>query len=61
MDRLAAITAPRLAELAERTFVGKVPTLAAIGPVGQLASIEEIGAQLAGGTAAPGLRAAAHH
>jgi predicted Zn-dependent peptidase len=61
MDRLSAITAPRLAELAERTFVGKVPTLAAIGPVGRLASIEEIGAQLAGGTDVAGLRAAAHH
>ncbi|WP_182084662.1 pitrilysin family protein [Aureimonas sp. ME7] len=40
LDRLAAITAPRLADLAAATFLDTIPTLAAIGPVSRLPSID---------------------
>ncbi|GGD08298.1 peptidase M16 [Aureimonas glaciei] len=60
MDRLSAITAPRLSELAARTFLGKAPTLAAIGPVAQLPSMEEIVSQLDGKSGGPGLRSVAN-
>lgn len=61
MDRLSAITPRRLSDLAERTFVGRAPTLAAIGPIDRLPSLGEIETQLAGHPGATGLRAAAHH
>ncbi|WP_185985234.1 M16 family metallopeptidase [Aureimonas mangrovi] len=51
MDRLSAITAQRLAGLAETTFVGAKPTLAAIGPLKRLASLGELEERLAGGRA----------
>ncbi len=47
LDRLAAIDAERLTSLAEATFLGRAPTLAAIGPVSRLPSAAEIGATLA--------------
>ena len=56
--RLDAITAPRLADLAERLFVGTAPTLAAIGPVGRLPGSGELAAQLSG-TPQSGTRVAA--
>ncbi|GGE14267.1 peptidase M16 [Aureimonas endophytica] len=64
LDRLAAIDADRLAQLAAATFRGKAPTLAAIGPVSRLPSVEEIGAGLGDPSAGPGaasIRRAAHH
>ncbi|ALN73001.1 pitrilysin family protein [Aureimonas sp. AU20] len=42
LDRLAAITAERLAGLAQTTFVDAVPTLAAIGPVSRLPSLDQL-------------------
>ncbi len=42
LDRLDAITATRLAGLAEATFIDTVPTLAAIGPVSRLPSSETL-------------------
>lgn len=42
LDRLDAISAERLAGLAEATFVDAVPTLAAIGPVSRLPSIDQL-------------------
>ena len=61
MDRLSAITAPRLAELAGQTFFGQAPTLAAIGPVSRLPSLEDIDLQLSDGSRGADVRAAAHH
>ncbi|MBC8130553.1 MAG: insulinase family protein [Rhizobiaceae bacterium] len=61
LDRLSAITPERLSDLAERTFVGRTPTLAAIGPIAPLASLEDIGTQLSGRTGLEGVRSAAHH
>ena len=46
LDRLAAISAERLADLAGRTFLGSRPTLAAIGPVGHLPTIEALSERL---------------
>ncbi|MBO0662021.1 insulinase family protein [Jiella sp. MQZ9-1] len=46
IERLDAITAPRLADLAERIFTGSVPTLAAIGPVSHLPSAEALADRL---------------
>ena len=46
LDRLAAISAERLADLAGRTFLGSRLTLAAIGPVGHLPSIEALSERL---------------
>ncbi|MGV3548340.1 M16 family metallopeptidase [Rhizobium sp.] len=42
MDRLSGITTDRLTDLAGRLFFNTVPTLSAIGPVEQLASMDEI-------------------
>lgn len=42
LDRLAAISAERLADLAGRTFLDVKPTLAAIGPLRLLPSLESI-------------------
>ncbi|WP_102959890.1 M16 family metallopeptidase [Mangrovicella endophytica] len=60
MDRLSAITPQRLAELAGATFAGKMPTLAAIGPVAALPSLGELELRL-GGTAPAATRTAARH
>ncbi len=46
LDRLAAITPDRLADLARRLFSESVPTLAAIGPIDNLMSQREIGERL---------------
>lgn len=42
LDRLDDISLDRIVDLAERTFRGDVPTLAAIGPLAPLMSYEEI-------------------
>ena len=42
MDELAAVTAPRLRDLAEETFLKRRPTLAAIGPLARLPSFNAI-------------------
>jgi predicted Zn-dependent peptidase len=42
LDRLAAISAERLSDLAGQTFVDARPTLAAIGPVSRLPRVEEL-------------------
>ncbi|KTQ97652.1 peptidase M16 [Aureimonas ureilytica] len=59
LDRLDAITATRLAGLAEATFINTVPTLAAIGPVSRLPSSETLMQGGAGRSASAPLRAAA--
>lgn len=46
LDRLAAISARRLADLAGATFVDTRPTLAAIGPLGKLPSMKELAPRL---------------
>ncbi|MEF2070466.1 M16 family metallopeptidase [Consotaella aegiceratis] len=46
IDRLSAIDAGRLTDLAERTFVATAPTIAAIGPVGGLSTLEDLSARL---------------
>jgi len=58
ISRLDAITAPRLADLAERIFGGSTPTLAAIGPVSRLPSADELANRFSQGRNAP-VRAAA--
>lgn len=52
MDRLTGITTDRLTDLAGRLFFSTVPTLSAIGPVGELASMDEISQLLNGGATA---------
>lgn len=54
LDRLAAISADRLADLAGRTFLGSRPTLAAIGPVGRLPTIDALTDRLRGDAPAGG-------
>jgi len=56
MDRLAALTPPRLADLAQRLFA-TTPTVAAIGPIGRLAAYGDIAASL-GAAATPERRVA---
>ncbi|OJU03828.1 peptidase M16 [Metarhizobium album] len=46
MERLAGITTERLTDLAGRLFFDKAPTLSAIGPLEQLAPMEDIIASL---------------
>ena len=58
MDRLAGITTDRLTDLAGRLFFNCAPTLSAIGPVEQLASMDEI-SQLLNGGATSGHKTAA--
>ncbi|MCW4113524.1 insulinase family protein [Aurantimonas sp. MSK8Z-1] len=50
MDRLGAITADRLADLAGRIFQDKTPTLAAIGPVGKLPTLDDLAGRMRGTT-----------
>ena len=50
MDRLAGITTDRLTDLAGRLFFNTTPTLSAIGPVDELASMDEISQLLNGGS-----------
>ena len=47
MERLEGITIERLTDLAGRLFFDTVPTLSAIGPLDQLAPMEDISASLA--------------
>jgi predicted Zn-dependent peptidase len=47
MERLEGITIERLTDLAGRLFFDTVPTLSAIGPLEQLAPMEDINATLA--------------
>ncbi|KAB0679569.1 M16 family metallopeptidase [Aureimonas leprariae] len=67
LDRLAAIDAARLTSLAEATFLGRSPTLAAIGPIDRLPRVDEIGRGLASprppaaADDADPFRQAAHH
>lgn len=49
MERLVNITPARLTDLAGRLFFDTVPTMAAIGPVEQLMSYEEVAASLSTG------------
>ncbi|QLF69678.1 insulinase family protein [Peteryoungia desertarenae] len=49
MDRLAGITTERLTDLAGRLFFDAAPTLSAIGPIDQLASLDEIAGALSSG------------
>ncbi|UVC10112.1 insulinase family protein [Rhizobium sp. TH2] len=58
MERLSGITTGRLTDLAGRLFFGTTPTLSAIGPVDELASMEEISHLLNGGSN-PGHKTAA--
>ena len=58
MDRLAGITTERLTDLAGRLFFNTTPTLSAIGPVDELASMDEI-SQLLNNGATPGHKTAA--
>ena len=58
MERLSGITTERLTDLAGRLFFNTVPTLSAIGPVDELASMDEI-AQLLNGGATAGHKTAA--
>ena len=58
MDRLSGITTDRLTDLAGRLFFNTTPTLSAIGPVEELASMDEI-SQLLNGGATPGHKTAA--
>ncbi|WP_152045007.1 M16 family metallopeptidase [Aureimonas psammosilenae] len=60
LDRLSAVTAGRLTELAAATFLDRAPTLAAIGPISRLPSVGEIAGGLTAAGAGPKL-AAAHH
>ncbi|WP_117190710.1 M16 family metallopeptidase [Rhizobium terrae] len=46
MERLAGITTERLTDLAGRLFFDTVPTLSAVGPIDQLASMTDITAAL---------------
>lgn len=46
MDRLENITSDRLTDLSSRLFFGQKITLSAVGPIDQLASLEEMEAQL---------------
>ncbi|MCB8839165.1 pitrilysin family protein [Aurantimonas sp. VKM B-3413] len=48
ISRLDAITAPRLADLAGRIFLGSRPTLAAIGPVNKLPDVDAMADRLRG-------------
>jgi predicted Zn-dependent peptidase len=52
MERLSGITTDRLTDLAGRLFFNTVPTLSAIGPVDELASMDEISQLLNGGATA---------
>ncbi len=56
LERLAAIDAPRLTDLAARTFLGTTPTLAAIGPISRLPDIGEIAQGVAVSSASPPVR-----
>lgn len=58
MDRLIGITTDRLTDLAGRLFFNTVPTLSAIGPVDELASMDEI-SQLLNNGSTPGHKTAA--
>lgn len=58
MDRLSSITTTRLTDLAGRLFFNTAPTVSAIGPVEQLASMDEI-SQLLNGGATSGHKSAA--
>jgi len=46
VDRINAITAKRVQDIAEQIFTGGTPTLAGIGPIGNLADVEAIGEHL---------------
>lgn len=50
MERLAGITTNRLTDLAGRLFFDSTPTISAIGPVDELASMDDITAALASKT-----------
>jgi predicted Zn-dependent peptidase len=52
MERLSGITTERLTDLAGRLFFNTAPTLSAIGPVDDLASMDEISQFLNGGATA---------
>jgi predicted Zn-dependent peptidase len=52
MERLSGITTERLTDLAGRLFFNTAPTLSAIGPVDELASMDEISQLLNGGASA---------
>jgi predicted Zn-dependent peptidase len=52
MERLSGITTERLTDLAGRLFFNTTPTLSAIGPVDELASMDEISQLLNGGATA---------
>lgn len=52
MDRLSGLTVERLADLSQRMFTSK-PTVAAVGPVGELAPFETIRSQLASAGSTP--------
>ena len=43
VDRINAITARRVQDVAEQIFTQGVPTLAGIGPIGNLADVGAIG------------------
>ncbi|MCJ7994819.1 insulinase family protein [Rhizobium cremeum] len=58
MERLAGITTERLTDLAGRLFFETVPTLSAIGPLDQLAPMNEITQALSSGNAGGALKAA---
>ena len=58
MDRLTGITTERLTDLSGRLFFNTAPTLSAIGPVDELASMDEISQLLNNGTT-PGHKTAA--
>lgn len=58
MERLEGITTDRLTDLAGRLFFETVPTLSAIGPLEQLAPMNEITRALSSGNASGGLKAA---
>lgn len=58
MERLEGITTERLTDLAGRLFFETVPTLSAIGPLEQLAPMNEITRALSSGNASGGLKAA---
>ncbi|MBB3998816.1 M16 family metallopeptidase [Aureimonas pseudogalii] len=60
LDRLGAITAPRLADLAGAMFLDAVPTLAAIGPVTHLPALSDLMGATRSGRAAHPLPAAAN-
>jgi predicted Zn-dependent peptidase len=58
MERLSGITTQRLTDLSGRLFFNTTPTLSAIGPVDELASMDEI-SQLLNGSATAGHKTAA--